>query len=533
MDRTVFKPLLLAASLLACMPTAQAASTLVYCSEASPAGFDPSQYTSGTDFDASAETVFNRLTQFKRGGTEVEPGLATRWEVSKDGLAYTFHLRDGVKFHSTEYFTPTRDFNADDVLFTFQRLLDANHPFRQAYPSESPYFTDMGLNTTIKSVEKLDEHSVRFNLNNVDAAFVQNLAMSFASVQSAEYAAQLLKDGKTADINQKPIGTGPFVFKRYQKDSQIRYVANKDYWKPEDVKLDSLVFAITPDAASRLQKLKAGECQVSGYPRPSDIEVMKQDPNLRVLQQAGFNLGFLAYNVTHPPLDQLKVRQALDMAIDKPAIIQAVYQSAGQLAQNALPPAQWSYDPSIKDAPHDPAKARALLKEAGVAPGTTINLWAMTVQRASNPNARMSAQMIQQDWAKVGITANIVSYEWGEYIKRAKNGEHDVMIYGWTGDNGDPDNWLGVLYSCAAVKGSNYAKWCNPQYDQLVQKAKLSSDRDQRIKWYQQAQKILKDQVPITPIANSTVFQPLRKEVHDFKISPFGLTPFYGVSLNK
>ncbi|MBE8591065.1 ABC transporter substrate-binding protein [Pseudomonas sp. MAFF 301449] len=533
MERIAFKPLLLAAALLTAMPMAQAASTLVYCSEASPAGFDPSQYTSGTDFDASAETVFNRLTQFKRGGTEVEPGLATSWEVSKDGLTYTFHLREGVKFHTTDFFTPTRDFNADDVLFTFNRLLDAESPFRKAYPSESPYFTDMGLNTTIKSVDKLDEHTVRFNLNNVDASFVQNLAMSFASVQSAEYAAQLLKQGSASDINQKPVGTGPFVFKRYQKDSQIRYVANKQYWKPEDVKLDNLVFAITPDAASRLQKLKAGECQVSGYPRPADIDVMKQDPNLRVLQQAGFNLGFLAYNVTHPPLDQLKVRQALDMAIDKPAIIKAVYQSAGQLAQNALPPAQWSYDPTIKDAPYDPTKARALLKEAGVAPGTTINLWAMTVQRASNPNARMSAQMIQQDWEKVGIKANIVSYEWGEYIKRAKNGEHDAMIYGWTGDNGDPDNWLGVLYSCAAVKGSNYAKWCNPAYDKLVQQAKVSSDREQRIKWYQQAQKILKEQVPITPIANSTVFQPLRKDVKDFKISPFGLTPFYGVSLDK
>jgi len=533
MERITLKPLLLAAGLLALMPTAQAATTLVYCSEASPAGFDPSQYTSGTDFDASAETVFNRLTQFKRGGTEVEPGLATSWEVSKDGLTYTFHLRDGVKFHTTDYFTPTRDFNADDVLFTFNRLLDANSPFRKAYPSESPYFTDMGLNTTIKNVEKLDNHTVQFNLNNVDASFVQNLAMSFASVQSAEYAAQLLKEGKAEEINQKPVGTGPFVFKRYQKDSQIRYVANKQYWKPEDVKLDNLVFAITPDAAARLQKLKAGECQVSGYPRPSDIEIMKQDPNLRVLQQAGFNLGFLAYNVTHPPLDQLKVRQALDMSIDKPAIIKAVYQSAGQLAQNALPPAQWSYDPTIKDAPYDPTKARALLKEAGVAPGTTINLWAMTVQRASNPNARMSAQMIQQDWAKVGIKANIISYEWGEYIKRAKNGEHDAMIYGWTGDNGDPDNWLGVLYSCAAVKGSNYAKWCNPAYDKLVQQAKVSNDREQRIKWYQQAQKILKEQVPITPIANSTVFQPLRKEVQNFKISPFGLTPFYGVSLDK
>ncbi|NWC08548.1 ABC transporter substrate-binding protein [Pseudomonas agarici] len=533
MERTIFKPLLLAASLLAGAPLAQAATTLVYCSEASPAGFDPSQYTSGTDFDASAETVFNRLTQFKRGGTEVEPGLATRWEVSTDGLGYTFHLRPSVKFHTTDYFTPTRDFNADDVLFTFNRLLDPNQPLRKAYPSESPYFTDMGLNTTIKNVEKLDEHTVRFNLNTVDAAFIQNLAMSFASIQSAEYADKLLKEGKAEELNQKPIGTGPFVFKRYQKDSQIRYVANKAYWKPEDVKLDNLVFAITPDAAARLQKLKAGECQVSGYPRPADIEIMKQDPNLRVLQQAGFNLGFLAYNVTHKPLDQLKVRQALDMAIDKPAIIKAVYQGAGQLAQNALPPAQWSFDPNIKDAPYDPTKAKALLKEAGVAPGTSIDLWAMTVQRASNPNARMSAQMIQQDWAKVGIKANIVSYEWGEYIKRAKNGEHDAMIYGWTGDNGDPDNWLGVLYSCGALKGSNYAKWCNPDYDRLVQQAKLASNRDERVKLYQQAQKVLKEQVPITPIANSTVFQPLRKEVRDFKISPFGLTPFYGVSLDK
>lgn len=533
MEKIAFKPLLLAAALLACTPLAQAASTLVYCSEASPAGFDPSQYTSGTDFDASAETVFNRLAQFKRGGTEVEPGLATNWDVAPDGLAYTFHLRSGVKFHTTDDFKPSRDFNAEDVLFTFQRLLDANHPFRKAYPSESPYFSDMDLNTTIKNVEKLDEQTVRFTLNHIDAAFVQNLAMSFASIQSAEYAAQLLKEGRAADINQKPVGTGPFVFKRYQKDSQIRYVANKDYWKPEDVKLDNLIFAITPDAAARLQKLKAGECQVSGYPRPADIEIMKQDKNLVVLQQPGFNLGFLAYNVTHKPLDQLKVRQALDMAIDKPAIIKAVYQSAGQLAQNALPPGQWSYDPTIKDAPYDPTKARALLKEAGVAEGTSIDLWAMTVQRASNPNARMSAQMIQADWAKVGIKANIVSYEWGEYIKRAKNGEHDVMIYGWTGDNGDPDNWLGVLYSCAAVKGSNYAKWCDPAYDQLIQKAKLSSNHDERVKLYQQAQKVLKEQVPITPIANSTVFQPMRKEVHDFKISPFGLTPFYGVSLGK
>ncbi|MGB8971788.1 MAG: ABC transporter substrate-binding protein, partial [Pseudomonas capeferrum] len=224
-------PFLLGAGLLAGAPHTHAASNLVFCSEGSPAGFDPGQYTTGTDFDASAETVFNSLTQFERGGTAVIPGLATKWEVSDDGKAYTFHLREGVKFHTTDYFKPSRPFNADDVLFTFNRMLDKDHPFRKAYPTEFPYFTDMGMDKNIAKLEKVDEHTVKFTLNDVDAAFIQNLAMSFASIQSAEYADQLLKGGKAADLNQKPIGTGPFVFSKYQKDAQIRYKGNKDYWK--------------------------------------------------------------------------------------------------------------------------------------------------------------------------------------------------------------------------------------------------------------------------------------------------------------
>src|SRR5690606_28490436 len=143
----------------------------------------------------------------------VEPALASSWDISEDGKRYVFHLRPGVKFHTTDYFKPTRDFNADDVVFTFQRMLDKNHPFRKAYPTEFPYFTDMGLDKNIARVEKLDDLSVAFTLNEVDAAFIQNLSMSFAAIQSAEYADQLLKAGKAADINLKPIGTGPFVLK--------------------------------------------------------------------------------------------------------------------------------------------------------------------------------------------------------------------------------------------------------------------------------------------------------------------------------
>ena len=534
-------PFLVGASLLASAPFVQAATNLVYCSEGSPAGFDPGQYTTGTDFDASAETIYNRLSQFERGGTVVEPGLATSWDVSPDNLTWTFHLRDGVKFHTTPYFKPTRDFNADDVLFTFNRMLDKDMPFRKAYPTEFPYFTDMGMDKNIAKVEKIDDKTVRFTLNSVDAAFIQNLAMSFASIQSAEYADKLLKEGKPADINQKPIGTGPFVFKSYQKDSNIRYTGNKDYWKPEDVKIDNLIFAITTDPSVRMQKLKKNECQVTLFPRPADLQALKADPDLKMPQQAGFNLGYIAYNVMDKikgsdqpnPMAQLKVRQALDMSVNKQQIIDSVYQGAGQLAVGSMPPTQWSYDDTIKDAPYNIEKAKELLKEAGIKEGTEITLWAMPVQRPYNPNAKLMAEMLQSDWSKIGIKAKIMTYEWGEYIKRSKGGENGAMLIGWSGDNGDADNWLGTLFGCDAVEGNNFSKWCNPEFDKLVKEAKATTDIAERTKLYKQAQQLLKSQVPMTPIANSTVYQPMRKNVENYKISPFGLNSFYGVGISK
>ncbi|HEX8592025.1 MAG TPA: ABC transporter substrate-binding protein [Pseudomonas sp.] len=515
---------------LAAAPLAQAASSLVFCSEGSPAGFDIAQYTSGTDNDA-AEPIYNRLTEFEQGGTGVVPALATRWDVSHDGLTYTFHLREGVKFHSNAAFKPSRDFNADDVLFTFNRMLKPDHPFRVAYPTEFPYFNSMGLNTNIKSVEKTDPLTVVFTLNKVDAAFVQNIAMNFASILSAEYAGQLLATGNMRDINQQPIGTGPFVFQRYQKDSQIRYKGNKEFWEPSRVKIDQLIFAINTDASVRLQKLKKNECQVTLNPRPADVQALKEDKQLNVMEQAGFNLGYISYNVRHQPLGNLQVRQALDMAVNKQAIINAVYQGAGQLAVNAMPPTQWSYDDTIKDAAYNPEKAKELLRAAGVKEGTELTLWAMPVQRPYNPNAKLMAEMLQADWAKVGIKVKIVSYEWGEYLKRSKNGEHDISLIGWTGDNGDPDNWLGTLYSCASIGGNNYSMWCDEKYDALVKAAVATSDKAQRTELYKQAQQYLKQQVPITPIAHSTVNQPLRADVQGFRVSPFGRNNFSGVSI--
>jgi dipeptide transport system substrate-binding protein len=503
--------------------------TLVYCSEGSPAGFDSAQYTTGLEFSASSYTVYNRLVEFEHGGTKIEPGLAESWEISPDGLTYTFHLRHGVKFHTTSFFKPTREFNADDVLLTFQRMLDPNNAFHTAYPVPFPYFKDMGLDKSIAKIEALDPYTVRFTMNTINAPFLSELAMPFASIISAEYADQLMKAGKASDINLYPVGTGPFIFVSYTKDASIRFDGNPDYWEPGVVRLRKLIFSITPDAAVREQKLQKNECQVMSYPRPQAIPALKSDSELQVLHQVGFNLGFLGYNTTHKPLDKVEVRQALDMAINKKAIIESVYEGAGQSASNPMPPTQWSYDKNLKDAPYDPAKAKDMLAKAGFPNGFDISLWAMPVQRPYNPNARLMAEMIQADWEKIGVHAKIVTYEWGEYIKRAHAGEHDAILIGWTGDNGDPDNWLGVLLGCASVNGSNFSKWCYQPFDSLIQKARATTDIPTRTDLYVQAQEIFKQQVPFTPIAHSTVYQPMRKDVTGFKIDPFGPTQFWNV----
>lgn len=504
--------------------------TLIYCSEGSPAGFDPAQYTTGTDFDASAYPIYNALVEFDRGGTEVHPALAEKWDISADGKTYTFHLRQGVKFGTTDYFTPSRDFNADDVVFTFKRITDKNFEFNKAYPAEFPYSVDMGLPDLIESVEKVDDHTVKIVLKQVEAPFLQNIAMPFAYIDSAEYAGKLMQEGKAADINTKPVGTGPFVFKSYQKDTQIRYTKNPDYWDKDNVHIDNLVFAITKDSAVRAQKVQAGECNVSAYPKPAEIEAAKKSGKVNVLEQPGFNVGYLGYNTEHGKLGELKVRQALDMAINKDAIINAVYQKAGIKATNPMPPTQWGYNDTIKDALYNPEKAKELLKEAG-AENYTLNLWYMPVQRPYNPNAKLMAEMVQADWAKIGVTANLVTYEWGEYLKRAQKGEPDTIIVGWTGDNGDPDNWLGVLLSCKAIGGNNYSRFCNKDFDKLVEGARQTNDKNQRIEAYKQAQVLFKEQLPWTTIAHSVVTHFNTPNIKDYKISPFGSVRFDGVKM--
>src|SRR5690606_35933786 len=187
------------------------AATLAVCTEASPEGFDVVQYNSLTTTNASADVLMNRLVEFDATRGELLPSLASSWQVSADGLTYDFTLRDDVAFHRTDYLSPSRTLNADDVLFSFQRMLDANHPRHASAASGYPHAQSMQWPDLVKSIEAPAPHQVRITLTRPDATFLATLSMGFASIYSAEYADQLLAAGTLAELNQKPIGTGPFM----------------------------------------------------------------------------------------------------------------------------------------------------------------------------------------------------------------------------------------------------------------------------------------------------------------------------------
>ncbi len=500
--------------------TGKSGGVLVFAHSGDAVGLDPARETDGESF-MIADNIYNCLVEFKPGTTEVMPALATSWDVSANGLEYTFHLRTGVKFHDGT------DFNSDAVVFSHKRQLDENHPYAEYGPWK--YWGYMDMTAIVKDIVAVDAETVKYILHKPEAPFISNLAMNFAVIVSPT-AVEKYKE----DYTNNPVGTGAFKFVSWIKDDNIIVDRFDDYWG-EKTYLDRLIFKVIPDATARVLALKKGEVDIVDFPSPEDIPGIKATDGLKVVEQAGLNVGYLALNMEKPPFDNKLVRQAMNYAINKQDIIDGVYGGLGQVAKNPLPPGMWSYNDKIEDYPYDPVKAKELLVKAGYADGFSTTLWAMPVSRPYNPNGKKVAEIMQANLAEIGIDASITSYDWGTYLDKTDMGEHDTALLGWTGDNGDPDNFLWVLLSEPAAEkpAGNISFWKNAEFTALIKEAKETADQSKRVDLYEQAQVVFHEEAPWVTLAHSLVVVPMKDQVQDFVLYPTGKRVFTSVWLQK
>jgi len=502
--------------------------SIIYCSEASPETFNPQLITSGTTIDATSNQIYNRLITYQGEDNKIVPALAKSWHVTRDGKMVTFYLRKNIAFHQTSYFTPTRTLNADDILFSFNRILDKSHPFHSISGGNYPFFQGIKFNSLVEYIEKINDYTVRFKLRHSDNSFLANLATDFSVILSAEYAGQLANKNTHHEIDILPIGTGPFKFKEYRVGSLIRYYRHDNYWQNK-ANIEQLVFDITPSNTSRLTKLLAKECDVISYPVAHEKITERSD--LKLDSVTSLNVSYFGFNTNKEPFNNKLVRKAISFAINKQALIETVYHGEAEIAHSILPESSWAHNEKILPQEFNLKKAKQLLDEAGYTDGFTTDIWAVPIQRAYNPNAVTMAKLIQADLKKIGITVNIISYEWNTFLHRLTQGEHQTFLLGWSADHPDPDNFFTPMLSCSATNtSSNRTFWCNDKYDQLLQRALQTSNINLRKKYYTQALEILRNELPLLPIAHSKRFQARNKNVVGPILAAFGGINFYPVS---
>ncbi|MCW8092871.1 ABC transporter substrate-binding protein [Alteromonas sp. ASW11-130] len=504
-------------------------SGIIYCSESNPINFNPQLDTSGTTSDASSHQIYGRLLDFNPDSGRIEASLANSWQVSEDGLTYEFQLRKGVTFHTTDYFTPTRTFNADDVIFSIDRWRLPSHPYHNVSGGRYAYFESLGIADNIQEVARLNSYRVRIKLINRDSSFLANLATDFSVILSEEYAKQLMQKGVPERIDHYPVGTGPFKFQSYRKDHYIRFKRHENYWR-DTPRSERLIYDITPKSSLRLAKLITGECDAIAFPSQAEVEVIRQRDQLELAEKPGLNIGFWAFNTQKSPFNNPDVRRALAFAIDKNTLLETVYFDSAVRAKTLLPPASWAYQRDADDTAYNPVLARKLLNDAGVPEGFRMTIWAMPVERAYNPNAAKMAELMQRYLAEVGIKADIISYDWTTFRRHLRDGAHDSVLIGWSADSGDPDNFYRPLLSCGAIpSGTNRAMWCNSNYDRLINAALKTENIEQRKRIYQQVNRLLYEQLPLVPLAHAYRYQAYRSGLSGMSINPYGGINFAGV----
>lgn len=498
----------------------QTGGVLIYGRGGDSVSLDPAKETDGESLNV-CDNIFDTLVQFKDGSTEIEPGLAEKWDVSADGLNYTFHLRPGVKFHDG---TPM---NADAVVFSLMRQHDTKHEAYK-YSQMWAYWQDMGMDKLVALISKVDDKTVRMTLKTPSAPFLANMAMSFASIVSP---AAVRKHKQ--EFARNPVGTGPFKFVSWTKNEKIVLDAFGEFWggKP---KLGRVIFRSYPDSSTRLNAFLAKEIHMMNLPTPDQVNVIRQKrPEAKIVEEPAMNVAYLAFNTTKGPFAKPKVRQALNMAVNKEAIIKGVYAGMGVPAVNPIPPSLWGYNSTIAPYSYSQAKAKQLLAEAGYPKGFDSELFYLPVSRPYMPDAKRVAEAIQADFKAVGVKVQLTTHEWAVYLDKTKKGEHPMALMGWTGDNGDPDNFLNVLLSGDNAKppASNIAFYDNVKVTQILRDAQKVTVQKKRADLYREAQKLIHQDAPWIPLAHSRVAMPMDPKVQGFTLQPNGSRRFFKVSL--
>ncbi|MCY9278442.1 ABC transporter substrate-binding protein [Bacillus haynesii] len=476
---------------------------------------DPITTTEGEAFKVTIN-MFETLLNYGEQDTTLKEGLAVKWDASDDGMTYTLELRKGVKFHDGT------DFNAEAVKYNFERWMNGDEEKFPYYGMFGGYKKDEGH--VIKDIKVLDDHKIQFILKRPQAPFLKNLAMTSFGIASP---AAIKKYGEK--FREHPVGTGPYKFVEWKPNDRIVLEKNEDYWDQSKPKLQKIIFRAIPENSARLNALKTGEIDLMDGVNPSDIESIKADANLKTFERPSMNVGYLGMTTTRKPFDNKLVRQALNHAVDKQAIIDSFYGGLAESAKNPLPPSLEGYNDQVKEYPYDLKKAKELLKEAGYPDGFKMKLWAMPVPRPYMPDGMKIAEVIQSSFEKIGVKAEIVTYDWATYLDKVSKGEADAFLMGWTGDNGDPDNFIYTLLDKDNIGGNNYTYFSNDELHDILIEAQSDPDQKKRNKLYQDAQELLHEESPWVPLVHSTPILAGSKDIDGYVPHPTGSEVLSGV----
>lgn len=484
----------------------EVAETLTFAQGADPRGLDPAFVDDGESSKVIVN-IYEGLLSYAKDSTEVEPCLAKSWEISEDGLTYTFILQEGVKFHDGT------DFNAEAVKFNIDRQLPPN------VTEDMPYAGFVF--EQVKDVKVVDEFTVEINLKKKCTPFLKNLAMSLAAPMVSPTAVKASDN----NVNEAPVGTGPYKFVRWDKSEAIVLERNEEYWG-EKAKTKNLVFRIIPDNSARVVALTTGEVDaIDGI----DATVVDQieSAQYKINKTEGMNINYIAYNMD--VMKDAEVRKALSQAVNVPELVQSLYQGYSAEATSILPSFMPGYSESVKQVTYDPEAATKTLADKGV---KEIHMITYTNPRPYNPaTGQTLAEAVQGYYQKVGVTVKIDSYDWTTYKQKISAGDYDVCFYGWIGDNGDPDNFMNLLGSTDPVM--NVARYNDEGFRKLIDDALQAPDGEERNALYTQMEEQVAEEAIWLPISHTEALSAYNPALDGYYFHMTGNIFFKGMSKPK